>query len=70
MKFTVKENSVSVDTASTLSDGRRASAINMITMIDENTFTWESTGREVDGEMLPDVDPVKFVRKIKKFQFL
>ena len=47
----------------TLKDGERASAINVITFVDENTLTWQSTGREVDGEMLPDVPEVTVVRK-------
>lgn len=46
-----------------LSDGRKASAVNVLTYVDENTFTWESTGREVDGELLPNLGPVTVVRK-------
>ena len=46
-----------------LRDGRRASSINIITYIDEDTFSWESTGREIDGQMQPSVDPVTVVRK-------
>jgi uncharacterized protein (TIGR02246 family) len=46
----------------TLADGGRASAVNIIHPIDANSFTWASTDRDVDGEMLPDVDDVKMVR--------
>jgi uncharacterized protein (TIGR02246 family) len=46
-----------------LSDGRKASAVNVLTYVDENTFTWESTGREVDGEVLPNLGPITVVRK-------
>lgn len=46
----------------TLADGGRASAVNIIHPIDENTYTWSSTNRDVDGEMLPDVEDVKMVR--------
>jgi uncharacterized protein (TIGR02246 family) len=46
----------------TLPDGGRASAVNIIHHIDDNTYTWSSTNREVDGEMLPDVDDIKIVR--------
>jgi uncharacterized protein (TIGR02246 family) len=46
----------------TLADGGRASAVNIIHHIDNNTYTWSSTNRDVDGEMLPDVKDVKMVR--------
>ncbi len=46
----------------TLPDGGRASAVNIIHRIDDNNFTWASIDRDVDGEMLPDVDDVKMVR--------
>jgi hypothetical protein len=46
-----------------LHDGSRSSSINVITYVDENTFTWASTGREVGGELLPNVGPVTVVRR-------
>lgn len=46
-----------------LADGRTASSINVYSFIDDNTFTWTSIGRKVDGESLPNVDPVTLVRK-------
>jgi uncharacterized protein (TIGR02246 family) len=46
-----------------LPDGRKASATNIYTLVDGNTFTWKSIGRKVDGEFLPNVDEVKIVRK-------
>lgn len=46
----------------TLADGGRASAVNIIHPIDENSYTWSSTNRDVDGEMLPDVEDVKMIR--------
>lgn len=46
----------------TLADGGRASAVNMIHRIDDNTYAWSSTHRDVDGQMLPDVSDVKMVR--------
>ena len=51
-----------IRSAQTLQDGRRASSINIISYLDDNRFTWESTGREVDGELQPNVDPVVVVR--------
>ncbi|MFV1965682.1 MAG: SgcJ/EcaC family oxidoreductase [Pirellulaceae bacterium] len=46
-----------------LADGRKASSVNTLTRLDENTFTWKSTGREVDGEILPSIGPVTVTRK-------
>jgi hypothetical protein len=46
-----------------LPDGRKASAVNVLTHVDDNSFTWESTGREVDGELLPNLGPITVVRK-------
>lgn len=47
-----------VSTTGTLPDGRRATAVNIIAQIDENTMTWESTGRELDGEILPNIEKI------------
>ncbi len=46
-----------------LSDGRKASAINVYRIVDGNTFTWKSIGRKVGDEFLPNIDEVKMVRK-------
>jgi len=46
-----------------LSDGRKASSLNVLRKVDDDTFTWESTGREVGGEVLPNLGPVTVVRK-------
>lgn len=46
-----------------LGGGERASAINVLTRIGEDQFTWRSTAREVDGELLPDVGVFTVVRQ-------
>ncbi|MCR4413143.1 MAG: SgcJ/EcaC family oxidoreductase [Thermoguttaceae bacterium] len=46
-----------------LPDGRKASATNVYTLVDGNTFTWKSIGRKLDGEFLPNIDEVKMIRK-------
>lgn len=46
----------------TLPDGGRATAVNIIRKVDDNNFTWSSVNRDVDGEMLPDIDNVKMIR--------
>lgn len=55
-RWVVKANGV-------LPDGGRASAVQIISFVDANTFTWQSVAREVDGQLLPNVDPVTVVRK-------
>jgi uncharacterized protein (TIGR02246 family) len=52
-----------VKASSVLSSGKKASAINIFTYVDANTMTFQSIGREVDGEPLPNIDEVKIVRK-------
>jgi uncharacterized protein (TIGR02246 family) len=46
-----------------LPDGRKASATNIYTPVDGNTFTWKSIGRKLDAEFLPNIEEVKMVRK-------
>jgi len=46
----------------TLADGGRASGVHIIHEVDANKFKWSSINREVDGEMLTDIDDVEFVR--------
>ena len=43
--------------------GERASSVNILTYVDRNRFTWQSMGREIAGELLPNIDEVTVVRK-------
>jgi uncharacterized protein (TIGR02246 family) len=61
--WTKKDNSWVVKFSQVLPDGRKASATNVYTIINDNAFTWKSVGRQVDGQYLPNVDEVKMVRK-------
>jgi uncharacterized protein (TIGR02246 family) len=56
-------NTWTVNVKSILATGRKASSMNIYTYLDPNSFTWQSTSREVHGEPLPDVEAVKVVRK-------
>ena len=51
-----------VGTSGVLPDGGAGGATNIYEFVDENTFTWRSTERDVDGQPLPDAE-VKLVRK-------
>ena len=61
--WTKKEQSFIAETVQTLANGSLASAINIYTPIDSDSYTWESTGREVAGQILPDIEPIKIVKK-------
>jgi len=61
--WTQKDNTWVVKFSQVLPDGREASATNVYTVIDANTFTWKSIGRKLDGEFLPNVAESTFVRK-------
>jgi hypothetical protein len=57
-----EENRWVIKAHSTLADGKKGTAVQIITKLDDNSFTWESIGREVDGELLPNVEPITIVR--------
>lgn len=47
----------------TLSDGRQASSTNIYTPVDDTRYTYSSVGREVDGEILSNIEPVTVRRE-------
>jgi uncharacterized protein (TIGR02246 family) len=46
-----------------LPDGRAASATNIYTRVNDDTYTWQSTNRAVDGQSLPDIEEVTVIRQ-------
>ena len=52
-----------VKTSFVLASGERASAINVITYMDPNTMRWQSTNREIAGELQPNIPEVTVVRQ-------
>jgi uncharacterized protein (TIGR02246 family) len=58
-----KGNRWIIKAARTLNGGERASSVNILTYVDRNRFTWQSMGREIAGELLPNIDEVTIVRK-------
>jgi uncharacterized protein (TIGR02246 family) len=44
-------------------DASKASATNVYTPMDANSFQWKSIGRQVNGMFLANIEPVKVVRK-------
>jgi uncharacterized protein (TIGR02246 family) len=47
----------------TTGDGKRVSAVNTITYVDDGSFTLQSTQRTSAGELLPSIDEVMVVRR-------
>jgi uncharacterized protein (TIGR02246 family) len=45
-------------------DGGELTAQNLLTPVDKDTFTWQSTDRTLDGEELPNIPPIK-VKRVK-----
>jgi len=60
--WTKKGNRWFIQNNGTLADGRKATSLNILTYVDANSFEWESVNREVDGELLPNIDEVTVVR--------
>jgi uncharacterized protein (TIGR02246 family) len=60
--WTQEGNRWVVKMTSTLPNGQKASALNIFTMKDADTYTWESTSREVDGEVQASIEKVEVVR--------
>jgi uncharacterized protein (TIGR02246 family) len=58
-----RDNTWVVKFQQTLADGRSASATNVYTLADGNSFTWKSIGRQIDGEFAPNAAEVTIVRK-------
>jgi hypothetical protein len=52
-----------VDNTSTMSDGSQGSATNIYTVVDENTFTFKSVDRQVNGEPQEDIEEVAVHRQ-------
>jgi hypothetical protein len=53
----------SMRTRFTRADGSRASAIHVMTRVNDDAFRWKSVSRVVDGTLQPDIDEVTVVRK-------
>jgi uncharacterized protein (TIGR02246 family) len=61
--WTKKDNRWIIQQTGVLPDGGKTSAVNIVTYVDNDSYKWQSTNREVDGEILPNIDEVLVVRK-------
>jgi hypothetical protein len=60
--WTQADDRYTMPSAYTLADGGTGSAVNVMTYVDDDTFQWKSTNREIDGELQPDTDEVVISR--------
>jgi uncharacterized protein (TIGR02246 family) len=56
-------NQWTVETTSTMNDGSQGSATNVYTVVDDNTFTFKSVDRQVNGEPQEDIEEVAVHRQ-------
>lgn len=61
-KWTHKDNRWVILQTGTLHDGGKATVTNIITKLDDDSFTWQSINREANGEVLPNIEEVLVVR--------
>ncbi len=57
-------NRYTIRTKYTLADGGVASALNVLTYVNDDTFTWKSVHREIDGELQADVEEITLMRAV------
>jgi len=58
-----KGNRWYVQQSGVLSDGKKSSSVNVVTRLDDNTCTFQSVNRMVDGELLPNIEEIKVVKE-------
>ena len=61
--WTRKDKAWYIKSTGVTSDGSSSSSTNVITYIDDDTFTWQSMERVAGGELLPSQDEVVVVRQ-------
>ena len=62
-KWTKKGEKWLIQQSGTLADGGKTSVLNILKKMDDDSYTWQSVNRAVDGEMLPNIEEVLIVRK-------
>ena len=61
--WTFKKDRWFIQNKGFLADGRKASMLNVIKPVDQNSFTWQTVARTAGGELLPNIDEVLIVRQ-------
>ncbi len=61
-RWTNMKNQWYITKTGTLADGRKSSSVNVIKLVDDDQFKWQSINRTVGGKLLPNLDEVVVVR--------
>ena len=61
--WTCKKDRWFIQNKGVLADGRKASMVNVIKQVDQNSFTWQTVERTAGGELLPNINEVLIVRE-------
>ncbi|UUO05124.1 nuclear transport factor 2 family protein [Blastopirellula sp. J2-11] len=61
-RWTNQGNRWTVQSLNVLPDGRRGSSTSIYEIVDENSLQFQSVGRQVDGELMPSIEPTTVVR--------
>jgi uncharacterized protein (TIGR02246 family) len=61
--WTKKGKSWYIQTRDTLTNGQKATGVNILTPMDKNRFTWESVDRQAGGQLLPNISAMPVIRK-------
>lgn len=61
--WTKRDDRWYVQQSGVLTDGRKSSAVNIITRLDDGNCTLQSVSRTLDGELLPNIDEVKVTKE-------
>ncbi len=62
-RWTHKGKQWFVQATGTLPDGGQSTAVQIITEVDADSFSWQSVNRQVDGVLQPNIDQVLVVRQ-------
>jgi uncharacterized protein (TIGR02246 family) len=52
-----------VNSVVVLNTGEKASSVNILKPLDDKSYSWQSTGREIGGELLPNTPTITVVRR-------
>lgn len=61
--WTHKKDTWFIQNKGILADGRKASLVNVMKQVDDDSFTWRTVERTAGGELLPDIGEVLIVRQ-------
>jgi hypothetical protein len=64
--YTKKDDRWIAKCTGTMHDGNKMSSVNIFRLIDANRMAWQSTNRDIGGQLRPNTDEIIVVRKNPK----